>query len=234
MKFPERLKKPGYKYLAGIFLIILAFMVPGWTKRFVHGMTYFHIRSIEIRGTHYLQPTDVLARLRVDTMRSLFDDVAPLEARLRAHPQIAKVHITRRPPSTLIVTITENLPVALVPAADGLQPYDSAGHKLPIDPSQTLVDLPVLSTLDLPALRLLGALRATHSKVYDRLSEVERDGTNDIILVLTPTLRVRTSPGVAPDRLQDIFPVESDLARRNERLAELDLRYRDQVIARLQ
>jgi cell division protein FtsQ len=234
MKFPERLKKPGYKYLAGILLIILAFMVPRWTKRFVHGMTYFHVRSIEIRGTHYLQPTDVLARLRVDTMRSLFDDVAPLEARLRTHPQIAKVRITRRPPSTLVVTITENLPVALVPAADGLQPYDSAGHKLPIDPSRTPVDLPVLSTLDLPALRLLGALRATRSKVYARLSEVERDGTNDIILVLTPTLRVRTSPGVAPDRLQDIFPVESDLARRNERPAELDLRYRDQVIARLQ
>jgi len=35
-------------------------------------------------------------------------------------------------------------------------------------------------------------------------------------------------------RLADIFPVESDLARRQLRAEELDLRYRDQVIARLQ
>lgn len=234
MKFPERLKKPGYKYLAALLLIGFAFFIPRWSKRFVHEMTYFHVRSIEIRGTRYLQPTDIVTRLRVDTTRSLFDDVTALEARLRTHPQIANAHITRRPPSTLIVTITENLPVALVPSDDGLDPYDSAGHKLPIDPSRTPVDLPVLSTIDLPALRLLGALRSTHSKVYDRLSQVQRVGPNDVILVLTPLLRVRTAVGVAPDRLQDIFPVESDLARRSERPAELDLRYRDQVIARLQ
>ena len=34
-------------------------------------------------------------------------------------------------------------------------------------------------------------------------------------------------------RLGDIEPVERDLARRQLRAAELDLRYRDQVIARL-
>jgi len=36
------------------------------------------------------------------------------------------------------------------------------------------------------------------------------------------------------DRLADIFPVENDLARRQVHVDELDLRYRDQVIARLQ
>jgi hypothetical protein len=39
---------------------------------------------------------------------------------------------------------------------------------------------------------------------------------------------------VAPARLGEIIPVEQDLARRQARVAELDLRYRDQVIARLQ
>jgi len=40
--------------------------------------------------------------------------------------------------------------------------------------------------------------------------------------------------GVSVARLADIFPVESDLLRRRANVAELDLRYRDQVIARLQ
>ena len=48
------------------------------------------------------------------------------------------------------------------------------------------------------------------------------------------SLRVRASLGVSVSRLADIFPVESDLLRRRANVAELDLRYRDQVIARLQ
>jgi hypothetical protein len=36
------------------------------------------------------------------------------------------------------------------------------------------------------------------------------------------------------NRLADIIPVEHDLARRGAHVAELDLRFRDQVIARLQ
>lgn len=234
LKFPERLKKPGYRYLLGIAILLVVVSAPKWGRRWLHGMTYFHVRKIDIRGTRYLQPSDVVARLRVDTLRSLFDDVSPLEARLRSHPQISSVYITRRPPGTLVVNIHENLPVALAPASDGLQPYDSAGHALPIDPSRTPVDLPVLQRYDRATLQLLGAVRAQPGGLYDQISEVQRDGPNDVIFVLTSALRIRTSVGVAPDRMRDIFPVESDLAKRNERPAELDLRYRDQVIARLQ
>jgi len=39
---------------------------------------------------------------------------------------------------------------------------------------------------------------------------------------------------VSVARLADLVPVEDDLLRRRVRVAEIDLRYRDQVIARLQ
>jgi hypothetical protein len=45
---------------------------------------------------------------------------------------------------------------------------------------------------------------------------------------------VRLPIGLSVERLADIFPVERDLARRQAHVGELDLRYRDQVIARLQ
>jgi hypothetical protein len=48
------------------------------------------------------------------------------------------------------------------------------------------------------------------------------------------TVRVRIPLGLSVERLADIFPVENDLARRQVHVGELDLRYRDQVIARLQ
>ena len=47
-------------------------------------------------------------------------------------------------------------------------------------------------------------------------------------------LRVRVPIDLSVERLTDIDPVENDLARRQARVDELDLRYRDQVIARLQ
>ena len=233
MKFPDRLRKPGYRYLAGIIALIILATAPRWGMGALHRLAYFHVRKLEIRGVTYLQPEDVVARLRVDTMRSIVDDVAPLEARLRSLPQVASVAITRRFPGTLIVTVQENMPVALVPRGDGLQPYDSLGKPLPIDPSQESLDLPVLTVPDARALRLIGELRASDPRMYARISEVAPAGP-DLLFTLTSALQVRASAGVAPQRFRDIFPVESDLARRNERAAELDLRYRDQVVARLQ
>jgi cell division protein FtsQ len=44
---------------------------------------------------------------------------------------------------------------------------------------------------------------------------------------------VRAMKDVTLERLADIDPVEADLERKQLRAAEIDLRYRDQVIARL-
>ena len=65
MKFPERLKKPGYRYLAGIALGVALLTSPKWGLSTLRRLSYFHVRKIEIRGVRYLQPDDVVARLRV-------------------------------------------------------------------------------------------------------------------------------------------------------------------------
>lgn len=48
-----------------------------------------------------------------------------------------------------------------------------------------------------------------------------------------PPLLVRAAVDVGAGRFADLGPVEDDLARRGVRAAELDLRFRDQVVARL-
>jgi cell division protein FtsQ len=233
VKFPQRLRKPGYKYLAGIILAVAVVTAPKWGRANLRKLSYFHVRTIEIRGARFLQPDAIVSRLAVDTVRSILDGVDSLEARLRQLPQVADVDISRRFPGTLVVTVSENLPVALVPRDGSLQPFDSLGRPLPIDPSRTSLDLPVLTLPDRGALRLLGELRATEPAVFNRVSEVTVVG-GDLVFTLNSSMRVRASSGVAPQRFRDIFPVESDLASRNERAAELDIRYRDQVVARLQ
>jgi cell division septal protein FtsQ len=191
------------------------------------------VRHVEVRGTQYLSAEEVAMRLQADTTISIWHDLAPLRNRVLGHPQVADARVGRRLPATVVVTVTENLPVALVSSPQGMQPYDSAGRALPIDPARALLDLPVIYAPDTALLRSLGRISFEQPAFYDRINTVRRDG-DDAMIVELDSVRVRAQLGVSGSRLSDIFPVESDLARRGARAAELDLRYRDQVIVRLQ
>jgi len=198
-------------------------------------MAFFHVGKVEIEGARYIDPADVLARLAIDTAASVWMDLAPLERRLAAHPQIGAVRVRRKLPGTLVVAIEENLPVALVPSRGGFRPYDGAGRMLPIDPSRVRVDLPIVLRPDTAVLRLLAEVRAADPPLFARISEVRRAGkSGGELLVTLDSVPVRAMLDVSARRLAEIYPVERDLARRQARVAELDLRYRDQVIARLQ
>jgi cell division protein FtsQ len=244
--------KPGWLIL-GALLLVGILMAAAWgTHVAAKKMAFFRVRSIEVRGAQYLRPDEIVARLRVDTLASLWDDLEPLRRRMRADPQISSVAIRRKMPGTLVVTIEENLPVALIATPKGLLPVDSLGRQLPIDPTRAALDLPVVATNDPILLKLVGAIRSAQPLLFARLEEVRRTGRGEIELTLTHSpaeigaasgdgapqspkvLRVLALTGLSVVRLADIFPVESDLARRQARVEELDLRYRDQVIARLQ
>jgi len=247
----ERLRKPGWKVLGAIFLIAVIMAAAWGTRAAARKMAFFRVRSVEIRGARYLQPNEIVSRLQIDTLASLWDDLEPYQQRVRKHPQVSDVRITRRMPGTLVVTIQENLPVALIQTSGGLLPYDSLGRQLPIDPSRTNLDLPIVASTDPVLLKLVGAIRATEPRVFARIEEVRRTGREEILLTLSRgpefvgtasdsaapnrrTLRVRVPVGLSVERLADIFPVETDLAHRQVRVGELDFRYHDQVIARLQ
>lgn len=247
MSVPGRLHRPGWKILGALFLVALIIAGAWATRTAARSMAFFRVRSVEIRGVRYLQPNEILTRLKVDTLMSVWDDLDPLRERVRHHPQITDVTITRRMPGTLVVTVQENQPVALIQTRAGLLPYDSLGRQLPIDPSRVNLDLPIVATNDPALLKFVGAIRYAAPNVFSRLEEVRRTGRDEIQLTLSRparapgdsaksqgVLRVRVPMDLSVERLTDIFPVENDLARRQAHVDELDLRYRDQVIARLQ
>ena len=131
--------------------------------------------------------------------------------------------------------ITENLPVALVPAASGLVPVDATGRSLPVDPATADVDLPVLASRDTAALAVLGDLRELAPGLFARVGEIRRLPRGDLLVRLNENgaFAIMAGSDVTARRLTDVIPVEQDLKNRNQRATELDLRYRDQVIARL-
>ncbi len=252
----ETPRKKGRRFLV-VLLLFLAITSVWWGRLVLSQLAYFRIREVEVTGTRFLDPLKIAARMRVDTLRSIWSETETYRRRVESHPQVTSASIERKLPSRLIVHVQENLPIAFVPTATGFLTFDSTGHELPIDPRFAAPDLPIVSSADTAVLSLLGRIRTYNPFVFERISEISRPAPNEFLLLLvagdrktssappdssaldstvtkSPVLRVRVPLGVTVTRLTDIFPVESDLKRRQVKVAELDLRYRDQVIARLQ
>jgi cell division protein FtsQ len=218
----------------GALLGLILLTIPLWGPRLLARLAFFRVRKVEILGLRYTPAGELLERLHVDTTRSVWDPLEPLEQRVASHPQVAGVAVTRKLPGTLVVDVTERRPVALVSVGTELRAVDERGVRLPLDPSRTPVDAPVVigAPRDAAVYHLLGAMQRDAPRLYARVSSIRSAEVGELVLqVAGVTVRAMTSVTLA--RLSDIEPVERDLARRRRRAAELDLRYRDQVIARL-
>ncbi len=225
--------------IGGAIVLLVVGSAPFWGPLALRPMNFFRVRRVEIVGARYLAPSDILARLNVDTTASVWDPTAPLVSRVEGYPGVARANVHRKLPGTLVVEIVERVPVALVSAPGGFRAYDEGGTALSIDPTRVMVDAPVLTERDVPLLKLLGAMRADMPAMYARVSAARRPGHGEIALdVKVPgagaqTETVRAMDDLSLQRLADIEPVEQDLARKQLRASEIDLRFRDQVIARL-
>ena len=70
----ERLGRPGWKILGALFLIALIMAAAWGVRAGARQMAFFRVRSVEVRCARYLQPSEIISRLKVDTLASLWDD----------------------------------------------------------------------------------------------------------------------------------------------------------------
>ncbi|WP_439643784.1 cell division protein FtsQ/DivIB [Gemmatimonas sp.] len=209
---------------------------PWWGPRALSRLDFFHVRRVVFEGMRYTPRAEALALLKVDTLQSVWQELPPLAERLASHPLVASVTVDRQLPGTMVVRVQEREPVALVRRKTGrLEPVDGAGHGLPIDPAQVPMDVPLSASADSALMHLLEGLRNSEPGLFARVVSADRvkpaNGPNEFRIKLDAFL-VRTSPEVTVARFKDILPVEADLARNRLRAVELDLRFRNQVIAR--
>jgi cell division protein FtsQ len=204
---------------------------PWWGPRLLGRLDYFHARRVVIEGVRHARASELVALLAVDTLQSVWQPMEPLVERVSGHPLVASVTIERRLPGELVLHVVEREPTALVPGDGRLVPADAAGHRLPIDPARVPLDLPLAASADSSLLTALDALRQSAPGLYARITQAERVGADELRFRLG-ALVVRTGRDVTVARFKDILPVEADLARNGLRAVELDLRFRDQVIAR--
>lgn len=237
---PEPVERPRWWRRLRVLLIAAAVAAtvsaPWWGPRALSHLAFFHVRRVVIEGMRYTPRNEALALLAVDTLASVWQDLPPLGARLAAHPLVADVTVERQLPGTILVRVTEREPVALVRRTDGrLDPVDANGRPLPIDPVKVPMDVPLSASGDSALMTLLDGLRTTEPALYARVERADRvrdKGGADEFRLKLGAVTVRTAPEVTVGRFKDILPVEADLARNRLRAVELDLRFRNQVIAR--
>lgn len=216
-----------------LFLLVAGAIAstPWWGPQTLAKLDYFHVRKVEFEGVRFTNPSELVAKLALDSTASIWDDLDTYAARIATHPMVKSVDVTRTMPSTVVVSIVERMPVALVSEKGELVPVGASGQPLPIDPAHKAIDVPIVATPDTGMLRFLDALREDDPRMYARVIEMKRVNKREFWLQLKGIV-VRTRDDVTVDRLGDILRVEETLAQQNQHVVELDLRFQDQVIAR--
>src|SRR5690606_33989947 len=94
-------------------------------------------------GAHHLDADDAVKASGITRVSNVFDDPNPWIASLLRHPLVVDARVERRMPRTLVLHLTEAVPVAFARTPE-LRAIDARGRVLPADPKADDMDLPVL------------------------------------------------------------------------------------------
>jgi hypothetical protein len=208
---------------------------------------FFRVEAVEVRGLRFLSQDDVVALLHLGPETSVWGDASVWTDRLLRHPLIKAVAVSRRPPDGLLLTVTERTPIALAPTPT-LEPIDAEGVRLPLDPAEYRLDLPVIETRRMPPsgsrlvpedVRLLAAelehLMAADTAFLQLVSSVAWDGRGAVLARWTePPVSFLLPRRASPARLREGLGALADAVAKAPHAvpAAIDLRFADQVVVR--
>jgi len=220
--------KPRGRWVLGVAAAaVLAATAPLLLRQ----MSFFRVRQVEVLGGQYLEPERIVESLGLAGDQNLFDPVGDAERRVEGVPGVIRARITRRVPGTLRVTVVEREPVALAPGKDGMMPLDCDGGRLPYDPVQGGLALPIAERADSVLLRALCVVRAADAALYADVEAVRAGGGGSVMLELDGQ-RVRLSGAPSTGDVAAVVLVRQHLEATGQTFTELDARYRGLVYAR--
>ncbi|HSM61854.1 MAG TPA: FtsQ-type POTRA domain-containing protein [Longimicrobiales bacterium] len=209
-------------------------------------LSVFSVREVQVRGLAYADESEVVALLGLTPDATVWGDTEAWAGRIERHPLLVSATVRRRVPGTLIVEVEERRPVALA-TTPTLEPVDPTGVRLPVDPAETRLDLPVLASPDpVPGSRLLprrgrtlaaevGRLMSADTAFLQRVSEVAWLDDNTVRARWTePAVDFLFDLGTPPQRIREGLVVLADALARDpgRQPSVVDLRYADQVVVR--
>ena len=189
----------------------------------------FRVRRVEVPGVRYLSAADVVRGLDLRPKASVFDDPAPLAAKVLTIRGVRSATVHRRIPGTLEVRIEEFEPVALAPVDGKLTLVDRHGRSLPFDPTRAVTDLPVIDA-DPAVAAFVDRLKEADPGLFARVTSAIRD--HNVIVVETAQHRVLFRIGATIKDIQAASTIAAEVTRRRMGVRELDVRFEGLVVVR--
>ena len=226
---PSRLSKPGWKIVGGLLLALLLWF---GGPRLLRGLAFFKVSKVEVRGLRNLRPEEIVKALPVPAGMSIFDDLGPVAQAADSFKGLERVRVGRRLPGTIVVTVDEAEPVALVMRRGKLALVSEAGSVLPFDPTVGAPDLPVIREADSLVAGLLARVRDADATFFASVTEGWR--SDDDVVLEVDGQRYLFRPDAPAEVIRAVMAVAQDLAktRKGRRWAELDGRFAGQVVVR--
>jgi cell division septal protein FtsQ len=193
-------------------------------------LEFFRVRRVEIVGLQYLDAARVLGAAKIPPGASIYDDHAPIAARLQTLPGVRRAEVGHRAPGTLRIELTEAEPVALTPRGDRLAMVNARGEVLPFDPLGSSPDLPVLIGGGAVVAGALARVKDLDPALFARIDAAWRVGP-DVVFDVGGRWFWFDS-GLTAEDIRAVTAVEQALARQGRAYRELDGRFDGQVVVR--
>jgi cell division protein FtsQ len=209
---------------------------------------WLRVRDVLVVGVSQVTRQEVLDRLALRPEETLLSvSVGELVEQVAAHPWIKEATVRRRFPQTLVVTIVERQPAAVLKTPSTPLLLDEDGHVLTVLAETDEPDLPLLTGIDPKGLmsaevrpreavrigvRLAGLLESQ----FQGRPEVDM-GNPDNAVVYIQGLRFQFGPSSFEEKWERYRKVEPTLrvsadGERGDLRNDIDLRYPGKVIVR--
>lgn len=214
-------------------------------REFVLESPYFSVREIQVRGAEKVSGDEVIAMAGLRRGMSIWRlDLAAIEKKIGQHPWVRRVFVRREFPRRIIIDVQERTPKAIV-ALRKLYYVDAEGMLFKeVGPGEN-VTFPLLTGLAVEQLsppdpstrrRIQDAIRLSELMVQrsHSLSEIHFTPSDGLVVYTTAyPVALHMGWGNWSEKLNRMERLLSLWKGNEERLASLNMSFRDQVVARL-
>ncbi|MGY1855831.1 cell division protein FtsQ/DivIB [Modestobacter sp. SYSU DS0290] len=175
------------------------------------GSPVLAVQEVRVDGVVALSTEQVVASAGIDEGTPLVRvDTAGAAERVGRLPPVASVEVTRGWPDTVVVTVVERRPVAVVSDAGRRQLVDDTGVVFdtitgPAPQGVVPLDVADPGPDDAATTAALGALTALPRHVREQVTAVSADGPDDVTLTLTDGRAVLWGSAARTDRKAEVL-----------------------------
>jgi cell division protein FtsQ len=214
-------------------------------RAFIVDSPYFDVREIQVRGGNKVGGSEIVAMAGLRHGVNLWKiEPAAIEKKIAKHPWVRRVLVRREFPRRVVIEVEERKPKAIV-AMGRLYYVDSDGIVFKEVGEGESIEFPLLTGLRPEELtradlairsRIRDAIRLGELMAKDShtLSEIHFESSDRFVVYTTAyPVALRMGSGEWEGKLQRLDRVLTLWKGHENRLASLDMSFRDQVVARL-